>query len=231
MIKRIFILFVLIFVSGCYTDIVDNVTIRESIRIESILIENGVLPQSVKAKDGYTIKVKNEDRLKAISLLSYYELPGKVDLNMQDLFPAGELVASPFAEKNRLIYGVSNNLKKTIETVPGVISASVDLAYTTEVKNMRNNKASIVIVYQSPLTVNANFIEQIKAIIVNANPDISYDNVSVSTFKKHYTPITRDLVNKKIDNTELYMYILVAIFVLLIVTMVVFGYGRVKRKQ
>lgn len=231
MIKKIVTLFILIFISGCYTDIVDSVTMRESIRIESILIENGVLPQSVKAKDGYTIKVRSEDRLKAISLLSFYELPSRVDMNIEDLFPPGELVASPFAEKNRLIYGVSNNLKKTIETVPGVISASVDLAYTTETKNTRHNKASIVIVYQSPLKADANFIEQIKAIVVNANPDIIYDNVSVSTFKKQYTPITKDLVNEKTGNIELYMYLLMGVFLLLVIIMVVFSYGRAIRKQ
>lgn len=224
-------MFLVFFISGCYTDIVDNVTMRESIKIESILIANGVLPQSIKAKDGYTIKVKNEDRLKAISLLSFYELPSQVDMSIEDLFPPGELVASPFAEKNRLIYGVSNNLKKTIETVPGVISASVDLAYTTETKNTRNNKASILIVYQAPLRADANFIEQIKAIVVNANPDINYDNVSVSTFKKQYIPITRDLVNEETSNIEIYMYVLMAVFLLLIIIMVIFNYGRVIRKQ
>lgn len=231
MIKKIFTVLFIISISGCYTDIVDSVTIRESIRIESILIENGVLPQSVKAKDGYTIQVKSEDRLKAISLLSYYELPSKVEIGIQDLFPAGELVASPFAEKNRLIYGVSNNLKKTIETVPGVISASVDLAYTTESKNMSKNKASIVIVYQSPLSVDANFIEQIKAIVVNSNPDIVYENVSVSTFKKQYTPITRDLLNEKSIDIDMYIYILMGVFAFLVITMVVFSYGRANRKQ
>lgn len=218
-------------ISGCYTDIVDDVSMRESIKIESILIENGILPQSVKTKDGYTIQVKEEDRLKSISLLSFYELPSKNEVEIQDLFPAGELVSSPFAEKNRLIYGVSNNLKKTIETVPGVISASVDLAYTTEAKIDNNNKASIVIVYQSPLIVDSNFIEQIKAIVVNANPDIAYDNVSVSTFKKQYVPITRDLVNEQGLSANIFKYILMTLFVLLVITLVLFGYGKFNRRE
>lgn len=231
MIRKVIAFLILCFISGCYSDIVDNIAIRESIKIESILIENGILPKSVKTKDGYTVRVMDEDRLKAISLLSYYELPSKREIDIQDLFPAGELVSSPFAERNRLIYGISNNLKKTIETVPGIISASVDLAYAVETKITSNNKASIVIVYQSPLIVDANFVEQIKAIVVNANPDIGYDNVSVSTFKKQYIPITRDLVNESMLNSKMYIYILIVIFLLLLVTLVVFTYGRTYRKK
>ncbi len=227
--NKIVALCLLVFLSGCYTDIVDNVVIRESIKIESILIQNGILAKSVKSKDGYTIRVLDKDRLKAISLLSYYELPGKPEIDIQDLFPAGELVSSPFAEKNRLIYGVANNLKKTIETVPGVISASVDLAYATEMKSSANNKASIVIVYQSPLNVDSNFIEQIKAIVVNANPDVSYNNVSVSTFKKQYTPITKDLVNE--SDTNKYIYILAFLFLTLTISLVVFIYDRKHKKK
>ena len=227
--NKIIALCLLFFLSGCYTDIVDNVVIRESIKIESILIQNGILAKSVKSKDGYTIRVLEKDRLKAISLLSYYELPGKPEIDIQDLFPAGELVSSPFAEKNRLIYGVANNLRKTIETVPGIISANVDLAYATEMKSSTNNKASIVIVYQSPLNVDSNFIEQIKAIVVNANPDVGYNNVSVSTFKKQYTPITKDLVNEADSNK--YIYILAFLFLTLTISLVVFIYDRKNKKK
>ncbi len=216
--------------SGCYTDLVDNVTARESIKIESILIENGILPKSIRGQDGYTIQVRDGDRLKAISLLNYYELPSSPPVGIQELFPPGELVASPFAEKNRLIFGISNNLKQTIETIPGVISASVDLAYLSEVNTNKakdaNNKASIVIVYQTPLIADANFIEKVKAIVVNANPDIVYDNVSVSAFKKEYVPITRDLISIENDSLDLYIYLFVFIAVFLLISLIVYTYGR-----
>lgn len=231
MIKKVIAFYFLFFISGCYSEIVDNITIRESIKIESILIEHGILPKSEKTKDGYSIKVMEEDRLKAISLLSFYELPSQNEVNIEDLFPPGDLVSSPFAEKNRLVYGISSNLKKTIETVPGIISASVDLSYAIDSKIMNINKASIVIVYQSPLNVDANFIEQIKAIVVNANPDIGYNNVSVSSFKKRYTPITRDLISEKDTNSKIYVYILIVVFLLLLVTLAVFTYGRTYREK
>lgn len=106
MIRKILFFLTLLHLSGCYVELVDNVSIRESIKIESILIENGILPQSVKSKDGYTVKVMDTDRLRAISLLSYYELPSVQVVDIQQLFHQGELVASPFSEKNRLIYGI-----------------------------------------------------------------------------------------------------------------------------
>ena len=213
---------------GCYTELVDGVPIKESIKIEAILIENGILPQSIKSRDGYTIKVKNEDRLKAVSLLSYYELPSGNVPNIQELFPPGELVASPFAEKNRLIFGVSNSLQSTLESIPGVITANVDLAYQTDAETPtveNKNKASVVIVYQSPLVVNANFIEQIKAIIVNANPDINYNNVSVSSFRKQYTPITSDIIGAA-DNKVKYAYFAVVGLILLMLVFLLLSIGR-----
>ena len=102
--KRILTFVLVLLLSGCYTDVVDGVSIRESIKIESVLIENGIIPQSIKAQEGYTIRVREGDRLKAISLLNYYELPSNEPIDIQQLFPPGELVASPFAEKNRLIF-------------------------------------------------------------------------------------------------------------------------------
>lgn len=95
---------------------------------------------------------------------------------------------------------------------------------------MSDNKASVVIVYQSPLIVNANFIEQIKAIVVNSNPDIKYDNVSVNAFKKQYTPITSDLVNV-VDNSSNYLYLVIFVFLLSVLGMTIYGYAKVKIKN
>ena len=229
--KKMIVFLSIIFLSGCYTDIVDGVTIRESIKIESVLIENGIIPQSVKAQEGYTIRVKEGDRLKAISLLNFYELPSQDSVDIQELFPPGELVASPFAERNRLIYGISNNLQKTIEIIPGVISASVDLAYLSENTEKSNNKASIVIVYQSPLEADGEFMEKVKAIVVNANPDILYDNVSVSTFEKNYIPITKDLIPVQNNSLDMYIYLFVFILVFLIISLIAYGYGRERKSK
>ncbi len=208
---------------------VDNVTIKESIKIEAILIENGILPKSIKSKDGYSIQVKDGDRLKAISLLSYYELPSGNKPNIEQLFPPGELVASPFAERNRLIYGISNSLQATLEAIPGVISANVDLAYLTDAANKNENKASVVIVYQSPLIVNANFIEQVKAIIVNGNPDINFSNVSVSSFRKQYRPITSDTLSVA-DNKVKYAYFAAVGLILMMLVFLIVNYGRTQFK-
>ncbi|MGL5334950.1 MAG: hypothetical protein ACRC9R_02220 [Enterovibrio sp.] len=227
--KNYFFLIFSLFLSGCYTEVVDSISNRESIKIESVLIENGIMPKTTRGQDGYTIKVKEGDRLKAISLLSYYGLPSQEVMDIEKLFPPGELVASPFAEKNRLIYGVSNNLRKTIETIPGVISASVDLAYLSDKTNKSDNKASVVIVYQLPLEVTAKFIEKVKAIVVNANPDIAYENVSVGTFKKEYIPITKDLVPSSNSSLEIYIYLFVFIIVFLIASLIAYGYGRDKK--
>ena len=229
--KQLGAFLLILLLSGCYTDVVDGVNIRESIKIESVLIENGIIPQSLKAQEGYTIRVKEGDRLRAISLLNYYELPSSEPMDIQELFPPGELVASPFAEKNRLIYGISNSLRKTIETIPHVISASVDLAYPSEKSKQSDNKASIVIVYQSPLIADGKFLEKIKAIVVNANPDIQYDNVSVSTFKKEYMPITKDLVPVQGNELDMYIYLFVFILIFLIISLIAYGYGRERKSK
>ena len=229
--KQLGAFLLVLLLSGCYTDVVDGVSIRESIKIESVFIENGIIPQSLKAQEGYTIRVKEGDRLRAISLLNYYELPSSSPMDIQELFPPGELVASPFAEKNRLIYGISNSLQKTIETIPHVISASVDLAYPSEKSKQSDNKASIVIVYQSPLVADGKFLEKVKAIVVNANPDIQYDNVSVSTFKKEYMPITKDLVPVQGNELDMYIYLFVFILIFLIISLIAYGYGRERKSK
>lgn len=230
MLRKLLLLVFLFMLSGCYVDLVDNVSLRESIKIESVLIENGIIPQSVKSQDGYAIQVKDVDRLRAVSLLSFYDLPSVNVADMQQLFPPGELVASPFAEKNRLVYGISNNLKKTIESIPGVITSNVDLAYMADGTQTSDNKASVVIVYQAPLIINANFIEQIKAIVVNANPDINYKDVSVNTFRKEYVPITSDLI-ASVDNTMKYIYIFVFLLLFSMLGFAIYGYAKVKYKS
>ncbi|QIL85658.1 hypothetical protein G7083_07205 [Vibrio sp. HDW18] len=199
--KNILVVIFMFFLFGCkQNDIVFNVSAQESIRIESMLIDNGIIPKSNKNKDGFTISVSSEDRLRAINLLSFYRMPSESNVTMNDLFPVGELVASPFSEKNRLLFGVSSQLKSSIETIPGVITASVDLSYDS-----KDKKASVIVVHQESLEVSEDFKESIRSMIVNGFGDVDFANVSVSFYKKSFNPV---LLSQKDSNWIYYVFAL-----------------------
>lgn len=75
--------------------------------------------------------------------LKIYNLPGKPDIQISQMFPADALVSSPRAEKARLYSAIEQRLEQSLKIMDGIISSRVHVSY--DVDNGDSGKTALPI--------------------------------------------------------------------------------------
>ena len=68
-----------------------------------------------QGKTGFSIYVEPTDFASAVDWLKIYNLPGKPDIQISQMFPADALVSSPRAEKARLYSAIEQRLEQSLK--------------------------------------------------------------------------------------------------------------------
>ena len=109
-------------------------------------------------------------------------LPKQNFANVNDVFTAQGLVASPIQERAKYNYVVSQDIARTLTNLPEIISADVILSSPNKEKNRFEEKdkltASVAIV-ADPQLASSTLQVRIKELVAYAVQDISYTDVSV----------------------------------------------------
>ncbi|MGE4802861.1 type III secretion system inner membrane ring lipoprotein SctJ [Yersinia hibernica] len=168
--------------SGC-----DNQTLltelsqRQSNEVLAVLQENGVEgTRRENGKLGNSIRVARSDFVTAVDLLRLYNLPSKESVEIIQAFPGDSLVASPQAERSRLLSLIEQRLEQSLLTIPGVVNARVHVSYPLSSNNRVKQPQQI----SSLVTYAGNeapkmMMSKIKLFLTNSFAEASFDNVSV----------------------------------------------------
>ena len=120
---RVIILLIIIFLTGCRADLVQNVEPKEAARMVSILSEAGVeVFQKLQANGNWSLSVNQEALLPAMTILDQYRLtPLKKEIAKEEksLFPTPE-EERRFSEKKR-----AQSIEDTLRSLPSVLDARV----------------------------------------------------------------------------------------------------------
>lgn len=73
-----------------------------------------------QGKTGFSIYVEPTDFASAVDWLKIYNLPGKPDIQISQMFPADALVSSPRAEKARLYSAIEQRLEQSLKIMDGI---------------------------------------------------------------------------------------------------------------
>lgn len=85
-----------------------------------------------QGKIGFSIYVEPTDFASAVDWLKIYNLPGKPDIQISQMFPADALVSSPRAEKARLYSAIEQRLEQSLKIMDGIVSSRVHVSYDVD---------------------------------------------------------------------------------------------------
>ncbi|MGL4858755.1 MAG: hypothetical protein ACRC5A_03275 [Enterobacteriaceae bacterium] len=109
------------------------------------------------------------------------------------MFPSGQLVTSPAQEEAKMNYLKEQRIERTLTSMDGVISAQVMIAQSAP--DMDNPSGSVksasVFIKYSPQSSIDNSENQIKHLVENSVPELSYDHITVfmQPSNYHYEPV------------------------------------------
>lgn len=167
---------------GCDNQLLlSHLSQRQSNEVLAVLQEHGVeASRKQDTKQGDSIKVSPQDFVLAVDLLRQYNLPSKEPIEIIQAFPGDSLVASPQAERTRLLSLIEQRLEQSLLTIPDVVNARVHVSYP-----LNGNKPTKQVQKISSLVTYAGnedpklMMNKIKLFLTSSFAETSYDNVSV----------------------------------------------------
>ncbi|MFH5255801.1 type III secretion system inner membrane ring lipoprotein SctJ [Burkholderia semiarida] len=175
----------LVALSACKGEsLLQNLDQAQANEVMAALFRHNVPAQKIgTVRDGYSVEVGRADFAAAVDLLSAYDLPSSKSINVADMFPADSLVASPRAERARLLSAVEQRLQQSVRALNGVVSARVHVAYDLDeagspVATASATRISVLVVRDDAASA-AGLVSDIKRLLKNSMPNLEYENISV----------------------------------------------------
>jgi len=178
------------------------------------LLRNAGIAADKQARDGSTFAVvaprtRFSDAIEILRASGYprdgYDTLGQV-------FKKEGFVSSPLEERARLSHALSQEISNTIASIDGVVVARVHLSVPERdplADRAPPSSASVFIKHRPGVDLNAR-LGQIKALVVNALPGLSYDNVTVALFAAEPLP-TRAPVPEALGGLDALLWALIAL--------------------
>lgn len=168
--------------SACKMDLNTNLSEREANDIIAVLLENGIdADKLIESEQSVTVQIDEKDLLKAVTLLKKYGLPKKERETLGSVFKKNGIMSSPFEERVRFNFALSQELSNTLEDIDGVLSARVHIVLPEAAelgKKVVPSSAAVFIKHRPG--VDMDFLApQIKRLVSNSIEGMSYDKVSL----------------------------------------------------
>ncbi|MGB0893413.1 MAG: type III secretion system inner membrane ring lipoprotein SctJ [Parashewanella sp.] len=203
------------------------------LRLNNIDAETDIDPKSGMA----TLMIDENKFINAVALLRQNGFPKPKYMGIEDLFPSGQLVTSPAQEEAKISYLKEQQLERTLSNMEGVISARVSIADPTQedqFQAQQQKSASVYIKYspQANLKTQEN---QIKSLIQNAVPGLTYERITVFLQAANYgyqsalptqTQSEWKHIIAKIEDNKI--MILIGLSVILLISII--GFAWLRRK-
>lgn len=168
--------------AGCKVDLHTNLTEGEANQIVAILLESGITASKVYTSEGkVTVQIDENDMLAAVGLLKHGGYPKKDRDTLGSVFQKTGIMSSPFEERVRFIYALSEELSTTLDEIDGVHTARVHIVLPDAPElgaAIVPSSAAVFIKHRAGMDLDF-LTPQIKRLVSNAIEGMSYDKVSV----------------------------------------------------
>lgn len=219
-----------LFLTGCDSqDLLTELDQRQSNEVLATLQQYGIQgKKKANGKLGYSIHVSKNDFIAAVDLLKQYNLPSKESVEIIQAFPSDSLVASPHAERARLLSLIEQRLEQSVLTIPGVVNARVHVSYPllNNSRTTQQQNISCLVTYAGSEDPNQ-LMNKIKLFLKNSFSDSSYDNVSVVIVERPIIQRSVSLDSK--SNTFNPYYILIIILITNLIIFMLFYFRNSAR--
>lgn len=173
-------------VAGCGVELEHGLDERQANEVAAVLEAAGIgadkLPEDGRA-DAYKIVVARSEAGRAFALLDARDLPRHSMRGLSDTFAGGTLLPSPVEDRARYAAALAAELERSLEELPGVVSARVHLALPPEESLVGDAAharptASVLLKTSRPLAISD---ADLKRLVAGAINGLQAADVSVVT--------------------------------------------------
>lgn len=182
----------LVFLAGCgKTELYAQLAEQEGNEMLALLLAHNIASEKRAAKDNMVSLYVDTNKIPAaMALLRNNGFPRDKYSTIGELFNTDKLISTPYEDRTRYVYGLSQELADTLSRVDGVMTARVHLVLPEE-----NDQATVasaaVFIKHNPSFEMQDHIPQIKSIISSGIDSLEYERVNVALFPAHEGDIVR----------------------------------------
>ena len=155
---------------------------QEGNEMLGLLLDHGIRGEKRPEKDDMVSLYVDSDQLStAIELLKSNGFPREQFSTIKDIFTADKLITTPFEDRTRYLYGLSQEMAETLSQLDGVVTTRVHLVIPEEENSGESASASVFIKHNASHQLDS-YIPQIKSIVSSAIAGVPYDAVTVALF-------------------------------------------------
>lgn len=154
---------------------------------EIVAVLSGSSIESKKTSDAkgksFSVTVRSNEMPRAISVLKALGLPKAPRPSLNDVFRSSGFAPTPFEEKVRYLYGLSQELERTISLINGILSTRVHVVISDqESKNtdMQQSKASVFVSYDDRYDLDQ-FVPKIRKLVSDSIEGLTPARIEILT--------------------------------------------------
>ena len=174
--KYISLLLFILLLCGCkQQELLNHLDQQQANDVLAVLQRHNINAEKKdQGKTGFSIFVEPTDFASAVDWLKIYNLPGKPDIQISQMFPADALVSSPRAEKARLYSAIEQRLEQSLKIMDGIVSSRVHVSYDVDTgdsgKTALPIHISVLAVYEKDINpeIKINDIKRLLLIVLQA---------------------------------------------------------------
>ena len=233
--QRLIVIALSILLVGCgQTELYSNLSERQANEMV-VVLRNAGIDASKTPTDGerWSVRAPHDRFSAAIEVLHAQGYPQDDFASLGQVFKKEGFVSSPLEERARLIYGLSQELSRTISAIDGVVIARVHLAVPEAdplADEPEPSSASVFIKHRSGIDLSAQS-GQIKALVVNSVEGLTYDNVTVALFSAQTWPLQQRVIEPTFTTAGLAVAGPVGLGILLLLTAAAHLVWQVRRRR
>lgn len=143
-------------------------------RIDAVKVQAG--------ESGWQLQVDERDLPAAVEVLQERGLPGPRHASLGEVFQKQGLVATPAEERVRYIYGLSQELSRTVAEIDGVVSARVHVVIPANdplSDKLKPSSAAVFIKHRPGIDLRL-LAPAVKELVAHSVEGLSYEQVSLT---------------------------------------------------
>ena len=192
---RAWVIVALLCLAGCKQAIYNDLNETEANDVLLTLTRGGVAAEKRSDEEKhYSVWVAESDMAPAIELLKADSRPAEHYATLGEIFGERRLISSPTEERVRFMYGLQQELSRTLSQIDGVLVARVHIVMPAEdafSTTLKPASASVFLKHRADTNLQA-LVPAVKDLVVRSVEGLSAETVSVSLFPSQPAPVTSE---------------------------------------